>query len=358
MVGYACKVRGYDKDWSTLETLIMNAARFTCRGSELMNLVEESRAVFSGSLVLRFVRGGDAVHDWEAADLDVYAPYETQGRRIVEFFQAEGYVGKVHPSGDGFDRPYANETGIACVVTLKKGENSVDVIYSIGYSPLLPIAHFYATHVMNVVTSQSVAVAYPLSTVAGRGYLRSCAAQTEKYRLAIEKYKERRFELVSFAENVETQSSEATARWYCPHKTRSFVDDGSIRLTFNDSASEERKAEDDALLGSVRWRWGGRICRCCDAITGQKIKMEKKSGKPDEPCVPSEIARLTSGFGSRGDSCDPAQKDWFVIEQGVEHREGQEGFIKTTTGVGRSNYNTYHGELRHRNISNPSRDPS
>lgn len=228
--------------------------------------------------MLKFVSRGKEAGEWEARDLDIYCPLG-QSECIVALFEAEGYKAAVVPAGDGFDRPYVDETFINCVVRMHhRDRKQVDIVVSACYSALSPIARFYATHVVNIVTASSVCVAYPNSTFKRKAFLRPWASRTVNRARALEKYKERGYRLVAFAENDEArvEAGIGSEKFYCPHEERSFGDEGTVRLWLGEDTNDLTKDAEMDLMTEVKWRWGGRRCTCCTRYSVQDIRIRKR----------------------------------------------------------------------------------
>lgn len=228
--------------------------------------------------MLRFVHRVDGETLWDADDLDVYCGLG-RGERMVALFEMEGYRAKVLPGGDGFDRPYVDETAISCVVRMERRDGrAVDVVVSTCHSALAPIARYYASHVVNVVTASSICVAYPDSTFQRRGFFRPWAARTWNRVRAVEKYMSRGYALVGFSKNVEASVEGGTGsrHFYCPHQERSFADSGTLRLWYGETDDWLARSADDALLREVKWKWGGYCCTCCVKASGQAIMVIKR----------------------------------------------------------------------------------
>lgn len=239
--------------------------RFTSRPRVLMDLISSTNSVFSGSQVLYFVCGFTTSNcAWEPDDLDIYT-CEGRGEIILQFFEGEGYEAELKPSGRERDRPYMGDTAVACVVTLKKGQGrKVDLIFSGTGSALSPIARFYGTHVMNILTAEEVVVAYPESTFDAVCYRRWGATGGDGRPGGIEKYEGRGFKLRHFSENIEHVRLWGTGRFYCPHATRSFLDDGCVMLRFSNGGLQLGDVERAGIFDTVEWVWGGQGCACCE----------------------------------------------------------------------------------------------
>ncbi|KAH9848188.1 hypothetical protein C2E23DRAFT_709698, partial [Lenzites betulinus] len=123
-------------------------------------------SVVSGSSalhVLDFARS----HSWQPADLDIYTPRHAVQPMLDYLRLQESYV--VHTADNTvylYDNP-----AIERVIHLRRGQKEIDVIQSSSPSPLLPIPHFWSSHLMNYLTADGYCMAYPQYTLAGQGLL-------------------------------------------------------------------------------------------------------------------------------------------------------------------------------------------
>lgn len=242
-----------------------------------MRLVKDTKSVFSGSQVLRFVDRGPGKLNWTAGDLDIYTT-KSKAKQLTAFFEREGYKGSIVPGGRRKDRRYVGEFSIICVVTLEKTDGqSVDVVISSAETPLIPIARYYSTHVVNVITAYSISVAHPDSTLVGKGYLRAWAPNTTALDDAIRKYERRGYQLIRPADAASTSTNEDES--YCPNKKRRFTDNETMRIPFPGSDEGNAQRADADILETVSWRWGGPYeCPCCGRRGDEKIR-DNRSGK-------------------------------------------------------------------------------
>lgn len=243
-----------------------------------MQVMQDTGAIFSGSHVLRFIDRSALRSDWAPGDLDIYTVKE-KAPQLIKFFEDEEYKGFVKPRGRKVDRHYVAEGAIACAVTLKKsGHPDVDVVISSAESPIIPIARFYATHVVNVITGYSVNVAYPKATLNGKSYLRYWAPDTDTMEYAINKYNRRGYTILRSNDSSEATLGDAVARFYCPHTTRSFTDEGTLTIPFAGKGTGKASERDAVILGTACWRWGGNGCTCCANRSGEVI-LDNLTGK-------------------------------------------------------------------------------
>lgn len=240
-----------------------------------MDLMEESFSVFSGGQVLRFVDKHHSRATWHPADLDIYTT-RAFGRRIVGFFEGEGYTSTLRPLGVDYDRHYVVESAIACVFLLRKAPDKlVDIVVSAAETPLIPIPLFYATHVVNVITAHSVRVAYPESSLAGRGYIRPMMKRTDVTDAAIEKYRARGYDIREFDQCTESSSHSGSSGFYCPHTTRDFQDAGTLCVYLSPpdpSVPFGPAGYDTFIFSAVDWKWGGNRCGACMKRSDERVR--------------------------------------------------------------------------------------
>ncbi|KAL1942560.1 hypothetical protein VTO73DRAFT_6162 [Trametes versicolor] len=122
-------------------------------------------AVISGSFALSFLLRNHAP-PFMPQDMDLYVP-KTNARRFARYLiTVEGYQ---------LERttrvPYGRVVAHQLVIQLKRGAKRIEVIPSTNDSSLYPISHFWATHLMNFLSSDTYCMAYPELTFSGRAVL-------------------------------------------------------------------------------------------------------------------------------------------------------------------------------------------
>ncbi|KAL1942614.1 hypothetical protein VTO73DRAFT_4854 [Trametes versicolor] len=118
--------------------------------------------VLSGSFVLSFLMMND-LRDFTPNDLDVYLPNSVAARFARYLMDVEGYILRRTARV-----PYGTNDAHRMVVVLQKHGMQIDVIPSNNDSALLPIAHFWGSHLMNFITADTFCVAYPQLTFQSR----------------------------------------------------------------------------------------------------------------------------------------------------------------------------------------------
>ncbi|KAI0351825.1 hypothetical protein OH77DRAFT_1562849 [Trametes cingulata] len=124
-----------------------------------------TQSVISGSFALWFLLHGQE-RCFKPADLNIYVPCK-YGRRFADYLiTAEGYkLCKTQAALYAGFRRVAHST----VLVLQRASTRIDVVVSSNDSALYPLSHFWASHLMNYISSDSYCVAYPDLTFARRG---------------------------------------------------------------------------------------------------------------------------------------------------------------------------------------------
>lgn len=133
-----------------LEAYVVNPIR-------LRQVLDETDSVISGSFVLRFMEGAT---DWAEGDLDIYVDCVSVDA-FKAYLASEEYV-RGEPAEQ--HKTYDHGGGsIREVIKFKKPGNgpSIDLIVSRNKLSVFPIADFWGTHVMNLLSGSSLCIAYP-----------------------------------------------------------------------------------------------------------------------------------------------------------------------------------------------------
>ncbi|KAI9067023.1 hypothetical protein FKP32DRAFT_1601418 [Trametes sanguinea] len=156
-----------DRTASHALTLRYHAALlpFVKNPSDFRNILRLTCSVISGSIALH-VLDIDRASTWTPTDLDIYTPNYSAIQIISYLCKIEGYNIVDHP--DHYSFPAG---GYDCIFHLRRGNSHIDVIQSNTRSALQPIPYFWATHVMNYLTSDSFCIAYPDLTLDGKSLL-------------------------------------------------------------------------------------------------------------------------------------------------------------------------------------------
>ncbi|KAI9057845.1 hypothetical protein FKP32DRAFT_1536890, partial [Trametes sanguinea] len=132
--------------------------------------------VLSGSAALK-VLDHQRPGSWAPSDLDIYAPRGKAMRFASYLITHEGYTLDRTVASYG----YGDSTGFSCVLHLHQGASSIDIIQSLTLSALHPLPYFWSSHVMNYLSADSFCIAYPTTTLQGRGLLNPVALLDGRY---------------------------------------------------------------------------------------------------------------------------------------------------------------------------------
>ncbi|KAF6749188.1 hypothetical protein DFP72DRAFT_1073319 [Ephemerocybe angulata] len=165
----------------------------------------ETNTVLSGSGALEIILPGTCT----PGDLDFYCPRD-EGQTLSFYLEANGF-NKYDYGGsstkrrsedvDDDEEHYDNRNGINSVIRLRHDAHGskIHIIESVSLSPLVPVFFFHSTVVMNFVSATAAVCFYPELTFRHQGLLNfSCSGADRKNRTAVQKYKERGFEIHEF----------------------------------------------------------------------------------------------------------------------------------------------------------------
>lgn len=166
-------------------------------------------------------------------DLDIYTPRSTFLRMARYLIDVEGYA----PS-DPRTPLYADVVNIRRIVTLRKGDRCIDLVQSSSESPTMPIAGFYASHLVNFITADGYFMAYPGLTLRGRsvmypGRIRHGTGIDSTIDALREKYRTRGYQIRMQPWDWAGESEQdCVGGEACPLTARFFGDSFCLRGTF------------------------------------------------------------------------------------------------------------------------------
>ncbi|KAH9852996.1 hypothetical protein C2E23DRAFT_686620, partial [Lenzites betulinus] len=140
--------------------------KFVSDPPALRSMMRAMGAVISGSFALHFL-DRDRQLQWCARDLDIYVGAE-YGCRLVYYLMYVEHYGNLRHKNREYPHSFG---GFRTIVTLSRHDSSIDIVFSTSSSPLLPIAHFWGSHVVNYIAADTFCLAYPTFTLEGRGLL-------------------------------------------------------------------------------------------------------------------------------------------------------------------------------------------
>ncbi|OSC99120.1 hypothetical protein PYCCODRAFT_1373636 [Trametes coccinea BRFM310] len=231
--------------------------RFVHDADHFRAVLRATGCVLSGSAALN-VLDHQRPGSWVPSDLDVYAPYGKATRFASYLIAHEGYTLEDTFSSSS----YGDSTGFSA--------SSIDIIQSMTLSSLHPLPYFWATHVMNFLSADSFCVAYPTTTLCGRGILNPVALLDGRYPhqrtlQVLAKYGNRgydfRLQEIAWAQSTTAECDEGET---CPMTIRFFGDQHCLIGSLNSSSTAQRfpyDLPDNSRI--VRWWRGGDACGGC-----------------------------------------------------------------------------------------------
>ncbi|KAF7796806.1 hypothetical protein EIP86_007990 [Pleurotus ostreatoroseus] len=191
-------------------------------------------------------------------------------------------------------RPYTFNvnSGIADMVTLRKGRKSIDLIRNASESPTFLVSRFWSTLQMNWFSATGFSCAYPSLTFKYAGLLSPGAvgdptAHTPSVDPLIEKYERRGFKIHRTWEGYNVDGcGDNHLHELCPAIDRSFDDRYTLAGTFGTGTTPGRiGVRNKPTIGEWRVGWqlggthGGRNAEPCvrtwHSLTGQREKRIK-----------------------------------------------------------------------------------
>ncbi|TFK81637.1 hypothetical protein K466DRAFT_445367, partial [Polyporus arcularius HHB13444] len=227
----------------------------------LHTIMRRHGAVVGGSAVVRMVC---PIFD-DVGDVDFFVPMRGVDDLVHHFQRVDGYVMRqvdLHETtGDCMWGESRYGAGIGRRVRLERGNDRVDIM-GVGVgddwdSVLTPIASSWTTLLFNYASVTRVNVGYPSLTLNGRALVQWDRVYHPSFpggtRVPeFDKYQSRGFEFQTHAEEWDMDSKGSVRlckdSWVCPVMSRSFADDGCLRI--------EVGTGDDSVR-AVEWKLGG-----------------------------------------------------------------------------------------------------
>ncbi|KAI9059957.1 hypothetical protein FKP32DRAFT_1100579 [Trametes sanguinea] len=239
---------------STLRTFVDNPTGFR-------NILRLTKSIISGSTALNIL-DIDRASNWTPTDLDIYTPHHAVIQMLVYLTKIEGYDIINDPPQYSFP-----SGGFTAVYRLRRGTKTINVIQSATCSALHPLPHFWATHVMNYITSDTFCIAYPEYTLNGKALLNPIHLIDNLHApprtvANITKYTARGYDIRT---RTTAWSPDPLApcdnRAACPQTIRFFGDKFCLMGSFDDHSQPpiQERAQPDATK-IVRWWRGGPPC--------------------------------------------------------------------------------------------------
>ncbi|KAH9848084.1 hypothetical protein C2E23DRAFT_871376 [Lenzites betulinus] len=256
-----------------LRKLRGNLCRFVTNVDHFLHELHITSSVISGSFALAILFR----LAWTPKDLDVYTPRDLFWHVVAFLVRVEGYTVSFISNSD-----YSVFQNVHSVARLRRPNGGrIDVVQSETNSPLLPLASFWNTAVMNYITPTSFCIAYPHLTDAHRalmtsldidifdGYVGRVPFPREGL-LLLWKYERRGFSLRFLATSWDREEDPLSqcpgvGSTCCPLTMRSFGDKHCVTGSFypvqGGGPLPPRPARRNFVeeLTAVWW-WGGQTC--------------------------------------------------------------------------------------------------
>lgn len=216
---------------------------------ELMNVLDNTESVISGSTALAFFIG-PAV--FTPTDLDIYTPKGGAHQLQRYLAKEEGYQHISVAAG------YTSYDDVLTVVRMYRSDIRIDIVESDdSNSSTIPITHFWTPALRNIIGFNRYSSAYPCSIQSRMAAIADGHLSDNRIADVVLKYSRRGF-LVTTDINPDTVHGNEM----CPSVWRSFDDGLCLKGTFA-TAVESGKVSDDSL---VKWRLGGSACVGCQRV--------------------------------------------------------------------------------------------
>ncbi|KAL1945774.1 hypothetical protein VTO73DRAFT_1776 [Trametes versicolor] len=248
--------------------LNVHLRRFVKNTAHFLDELEVCCSVISGSSALAILFR----LPWTPQDLDIYTPR-------AYFYHVVAYLVHVEEYSVSFPRgsTYHVYGKVRNVARLTRSDGQrIDVVQSASNSPLLPIASFWTTAVMNYISATSFCIAYPHLTEANRSLISTTfmreadvqgVPQPTQHQELLAKYRERGFDLrlahMSWTrESAVDAVCPGTQSVTCPLSIRYFGDrhcvTGSLRPVRTTRST--RKTVNLLEEWTAVWWRGGQTC--------------------------------------------------------------------------------------------------
>ncbi|KAG1894175.1 uncharacterized protein F5891DRAFT_985289 [Suillus fuscotomentosus] len=227
----------------------------------LLSMMEDTGSVVSGSSALSLIR--PEAEELRARDMDVYVTEAFEEEVLKHLKEKEGYAG----AGDVVLKQEYNDSAMAKIFKLEKGEKKVDVIVTHWTAAVVPILQFHMTSVMNYITADSLVCLYPRWTTEKKGFINPRLYLEGKSTLhtveGLMKYVGRGFKIRAdplqlgehnCEDNTDNQGG------YCPHKLRSTVDDKVMQWNYSPTKTLGETTIVCQTMPVMVWCLGGYEC--------------------------------------------------------------------------------------------------
>ncbi|KAJ3534708.1 hypothetical protein NM688_g7094 [Phlebia brevispora] len=232
-----------------------------------IDALKSTRSVFSGSACIAFLFPPST---WKMGDVDVFCPqdnYDNFCDFLLHALPGTLILDQTKDDLAALSHDYHGRRVIGRR-KIRTDNTTFDVLCADSLCALTAVASFFATHVMNVVTADSICIAYPLLLSQQRGLLRPFFNR-EVHGPLISKWQHRNFNLQEDRTLWQTSTSCNDPLLLCPRQLRYFGDPYCITFRFtNEYISHvqrtELSANNELLQHSLHmtacWVLGGLPC--------------------------------------------------------------------------------------------------
>lgn len=201
---------------------------------DLLDAMESTKAVISGSFVLRFVLG---TAEWRPRNLDLYVRTGTLSSRLKNAIATRGFTLTRVIENPRFD-PQLSDVRRISLYKKEHPEKStvyVDVIETPGRHAFAPVFRFHLTCLMNFMTHQGIYILYPALTLSLRAIVHPRENRSDEVleQPQFTKWSERGFKILRSVEELRSDCGNA-----CQGLWRSVADIGCLVCLFRDGGTD------------------------------------------------------------------------------------------------------------------------
>lgn len=266
--GRALAINRLTQDWVTMWSDIAG------RRNRIIDVMRDTNSVMSGSAAVALLqRDPDAL--WHPKGFDIFTPvagFETMCLYLIDSLLCPVLGNDTRPGGDTRGSLHA-AMGITDARKLQCGITVINVYCVDGLSPLRPLPHFYATHLVNFVSADTFCIAYPDLFFSKRSLVKTTEDVSNA---SLKRWTDRGWNLSQDAKTwrgLSTAISRDCAELdLCPRKLRWFLDGACCSMSFRKSGAHPTAyapvplqlshAASEAACGvwTTAWVWGGSAC--------------------------------------------------------------------------------------------------
>ena len=196
--------------------------------------------------------------DWYVADYgyDLFVQFIKDHLDGTVIFQSSDYSAHAKHAVPSFTQ----DSGITHRTRIRTPRGTHDVICSRTSSPLLPLALFHSSIVMNFFTADGFCIEYP-DTFFARVSVKARRSMVTSDHHAFAKYEQRGYTFIDIPPHFVASPVEGEcSRGYCPRTVRRFGDEFSLAFVFKHQKGDQASKLHPSYPARVSWRRGGHGC--------------------------------------------------------------------------------------------------